>query len=428
MQVRYMHTYRQGGMRGERCIPVLIVHRKGQQRLDQVVRKQVRGQTELLELVTLHIVVVRFGLRARIRDVDFAHVQTQLVALGHENVGNLVDTPRLRDLVEHPRLSFLSRVIDGDLEALDGVPDVEHSPGLSTLSVHGERVAEGGLDAEPVRERPVDAVVVKAVDQHRISHRLLGANTVDDALVEVRGRNVPRPRREQNVRAVVDLGQVIERSTLLRIWKLVLASVVLNLDVPLLDVNVRGPVLSHCPELDQVAVRRQLLDGVQHVQRADNVILLRVDGPRPINHGVRRRALLSKVDDGLRLEGGERLLQEAPVAHVADHELDVLSGNLGPLLDAVVRRGDRGQRVGSKLQIDGPPHQVVHDGDLVSAGGQVKGGCPATVPIPSDDHHTLSSTRGMGRAGQCGLGCDGPDPQRGRRGLPRGHDGGPLEL
>ena len=406
---------------------VLVVHGKGEERVDQVLAQQMRLQSKLLKLVAAHVVVVLLLLGTRVRDVHLLHVQSELVALGDDNVSNFVDGPGLGDLVEDAHLSLLSRVVDGDLEAPDGVPDVEHSPGLSSLSIHGQRVAEGGLDAEPVGKGSVDTVVVETVDEHRVGHGLLRADTVHDTLIEIRGRNVPGASGEQDVGAIVTLGQVVEGPSLFRVREHILTSVVLNLNVSLLNVDIRSSVLSHGSKLDKVAIGGQLLDSVENIDCTNNVVLLGVHGPGPVNHGVGRRALLSKVNDGLRLEGGERLLEEGPVTHITDHELDMLSGHLGPLLHTVVWGSNRGQGVGSQLQVDGPPDQVVDDRDLISTGRQVKSGGPTTVSVSSDDHDARSGTRGVGSSGHRGLGGDSLDLEGGARRLPRRH-GGLLQL
>ena len=67
--------------------------------------------------------------------------------------------------------------------AADRIFDVDEAPGLSPLAVDGQRVADGGLDDEPVKGGAEHFVVVKAVDQYRVSGRLLRVDAVDDTLV-----------------------------------------------------------------------------------------------------------------------------------------------------------------------------------------------------------------------------------------------------
>jgi hypothetical protein len=88
---------------------------------------------------------------------------------------------------------------------------------------------------------------------------------------------------------------------------LTFAAIVRYLQVAFLDVNVRGAILAHGTELYHVAVRRKLLDGVQKVDGAHDVVGLCVDGPLPVYHAVRCRALLTKVHDGFRLKLAKNL-------------------------------------------------------------------------------------------------------------------------
>jgi hypothetical protein len=76
---------------------------------------------------------------------------------------------------------------------------------------------------------------------------------------------------------------------------------VLYLDVALFDVYVGLAVLAHRTELHQVAVWYVLVYGEEHVQVADNVVVLGVDGMAPVDHGVGSGPLLGEVHYGLGL-------------------------------------------------------------------------------------------------------------------------------
>ena len=126
------------------------------------------------------------------------------------------------------------------------------------------------------------------------------------------------------------LGQMVEAASLLGVRQRVRAPIVRDGDVSLLNVNVRGSVLSHRPELDQMAIGLDLLDRKQHVDGADDVVGLCVDGALAVNHGVGSAALLAKVDDRVGIELAERLSEELEVADVAHFEVDVLPRDLSP--------------------------------------------------------------------------------------------------
>ncbi len=87
------------------------------------------------------------------------------------------------------------------------------------------------------------------------------------------------------------------------------------------------------------------LDRKQHVHRANDIVVLRVHRPRPVDHGVGRRPLLAKVDDRVRLEIPDGPAQKLKVGHITDQQVHTLAGHLAPRPHALVRGGDGGQRV-----------------------------------------------------------------------------------
>ena len=72
------------------------------------------------------------------------------------------------------------------------------------------------------------------------------------------------------------------------------------------------------------------LDGKEDVGGADDVVVLREDGPGAVDHGVGRRALLPEVHHRIGLEALERLREEVKVADVPNLQLDVLPADLPP--------------------------------------------------------------------------------------------------
>mmetsp|Transcript_4627 Transcript_4627/g.19072 ORF Transcript_4627/g.19072 Transcript_4627/m.19072 type:complete len:343 (-) Transcript_4627:35-1063(-) len=280
-------------------------------------------------------------------------------------------------------------------------------------------MAHGGLDGEAVERGAEDGVVVEPVDEAIVHRRLGGGDAVDDALVEVGGAHLPGLGAHEHVGGVVALGEVVEGVALLGVREGVGAAVVFDGDVTLLDVDVGGTVLAHGAELDEVALRGELLDGVAHVDGAHDVVGLGEHGAGAVHHRVRRGALLSEVNARGGLKRLKRGGEELVVADVADVELDALAGDFFPDADALVDALDRGERVESELVVEGAAAHVVDDGDLVAAVGEVEGGGPAAVAVAAEDHDLLALTRvgGVG-VGAVGLvrGEHGGDAGRGRLG------------
>ena len=299
----------------------------------------------------------------------------------------------------------------GELDALERVADVEEAAGLPALAVDGERVTDHRLHAEAVQDRAEVLVVVEAGDQPLVPGGLLGLDPVDHSLVEVGGAQAPDPAGEVDVVRVVDLRQVVERARHLRERKRVPAALVLDLDEPLLDVDVRGPVLTHGAELDQVTVGHLVADREQQLEGSDHVRVLGLDGGRAGLHRVGRRGLLAVVDDRLGQGLGDHPVEEVAVLDRPDEGADLLAAHLVPGLDAIVQRADRGQRAGRVLDVPAPPGEVVDDGDLVAASRESHRGRPPEIPVAPQDqdpHAPRVRRRGFGRASGRRLSCTGP--------------------
>jgi hypothetical protein len=174
-------------------------------------------------------------------------------------------------------------------------------------------VAYDRLHTEAVEDRSEDLLVVEAVYEAPVALGLLRDGPVDDALVQVRSPQAPDLAGEVDVVGVMDLAEVVPASWLLREGQEVLAAVVLDLDVALFDVYVGLAVLAHRAELHQMAVGRVLVYGEEHVQVADNVVVLSIDGMAPVDHGVGRRPLLGEVHDSLGLVALHDVGDELPV-------------------------------------------------------------------------------------------------------------------
>src|SRR5262249_45178177 len=154
----------------------------------------------------------------------------------------------------------VGRVLAGQLDAPDGVPDVDDAAGLAALAVHGQRVADDRLDGEPVQYRAEHRVVVEPGGQPLVPGGFRGLLAVHHALGQVCGPQVPDPAGELGVVAVVPLGQVVERAGPLGEQHPVGPAVVLQVEPALLDVDVGRAVLAHRAQLDQVDVRVGLGD------------------------------------------------------------------------------------------------------------------------------------------------------------------------
>jgi hypothetical protein len=133
-------------------------------------------------------------------------------------------------------------------------------------------VADHGLEVEPVQRGPEDFVVVDARREAIVELRLLGLEPVHDALIQVGIEDAPHAEGEVDVVRVVDLGQVIHAPRKLRVEDRLFATVVLDVEVTLLDVDVPRAVFAHRSELDRVGIGRELAHRPQDVRRVHDVV------------------------------------------------------------------------------------------------------------------------------------------------------------
>ena len=135
-----------------------------------------------------------------------------------------------------------------------------------------------------------------------------------------------------NVVGVVHLAEVVERARLLGVGEGIFATIVLNGDVALFDVNVGGAVLAHGAQLDQVAIGEVVAQHVEQVEVAQHVVGLGQHGVLTVDHREGGRALFTEVNHSTRLKLEHGLLQEGVVIDIADVKVDVLTGEVFPTL------------------------------------------------------------------------------------------------
>jgi hypothetical protein len=185
--------------------------------------------------------------------------------------------------------------------------------------------------------------------------------------------------------AVVDFGEVVERPRLLGVEHPVVTTVVLDLDEPLLDVDVRGPVLAHGPELDHVAIRSVVAHRKEHIEGAHHVVDLRLHTVTGADHRVGGGALLGEVDDGVGLGGAYQLVDRGGVTEVDLVPVELVAALRLPAGHPVGNRGDRRQAVRPALLVPAAPHQAVDCDDVMAACREVKGGRPSEIAIGPQD-------------------------------------------
>ncbi len=364
--------------------------------VEQSVGQRGRGQAERQEPVVADDQVVLLGLHPRVGQVR--HRDPGQLA---DQLGQVAHPVALGDLVEDHRLVARGRRIgQGDLDTPDGVLDVDEGAGLAAGAVHGQRVVDGGLHQEPVEHGAVVAVVVEAVDQPFVAGGLLGLGAPDDALVQVGDPHLVVGRVEGEHQLVEGLGEVVDRAGIGRVQDLALQVALrggdLDGQVALRDRGRAGPAVAvdaHGAQVHQRRVgpgrdqRGQQVVGGPHVV-VDGVALAR-GGP----HRVRRRPLLGEVHDRVRAQPGQQGGQ--PVAlggQVEPDEADLPAGDLLPDPQPFAEGPDRRERLDLQLQVDRTAAEVVDDGHIVAAVGEVERGGPAAESVAAQYENTHALT------------------------------------
>ena len=334
----------------------------------------------------LRVVVVLLELEPWVLDRLDPHVEAVLGARALHDLGELRHGELLRELVEDAELAPVGGIRHRQLDALQRVQDVQVAARLPALAVDRERVADDRLDAEPVQRRAEHVVVVEPRGEPVVELRLVGLDPVDDTLVQIGRTDPPHPAREVDVVRVVDLRQVVQAARELRVEDRLLAPVVLDVEVPLLDVDVGCAVLAHRAELHEVRVGRVLAHRPQHVQGVHDVVVLREHRVVPVPHRVRRGRHLAVVHDRVGAEVPEQVGGDVPFDEVAFGDADLLAGDVLPGVGARRQRvEDRHERVRADLLVGVSPEVVVDDVHVVAALREPHRGGPAEVSVATQD-------------------------------------------
>src|ERR1044072_4565638 len=354
-------------------------------RLDQLLAEQGRLQAEVEQLGVDRVVVVLFLLHARVVAVLDLYRVAEVVGGERDQVREVDHRELLGELVEDAELARLGGVVRRQLDALQGVADVEEAARLPPRSVDGQRGGDHGLQAEAVEHGAEDLVVVEAGNQALVAGGLVGLDPVDDALVEIGRAQAPGAAGEVDVGRVVDLRAVVERGRQLREGKRVAAALVLDPDIALLDIDVGLAVLAHRAELHQVALGDMVANREEQIEVADHVAVLGLDRLLPGGHRVGRRSLLPVVDNDL----GPHLRNNAVAAPALldrpDEALDLVAAQLPPGAESLLERAERGQRVAAHALHPAAADEIVDDGYLVTAGREAQGGGPTEVTVAPED-------------------------------------------
>src|SRR5437762_2392935 len=144
---------------------ILISERKIQQGIQQGVRKIMRLESQIEELRVLGVVVVLLELHAGVWQVLDFYLQAHLEPCLLDHKPKLADAELFGKLIEDSELPSVCRVADGYFNAADSVANIQEPSSLSSFVVHGQRMANRRLDAEAIKRRAKNAVIIQSIDQ-----------------------------------------------------------------------------------------------------------------------------------------------------------------------------------------------------------------------------------------------------------------------
>ena len=179
--------------------------------VQQDFRKQAWFEAQVEKLLVARAVVVLLLFHTGIGEVLDGHRVAKLFSLAPDGFGQFQDAEGLGELVEDAVFSRLGGIEDGKFDAAQGVANIQEGPSLTAGAVKREWNARHGLDAKAVQGSAKDCIIVKTGCQARVQFSFVRGHPVDNALVEVRGAQLPRAAREHDVVTVMDFAQMIER-------------------------------------------------------------------------------------------------------------------------------------------------------------------------------------------------------------------------
>jgi len=321
--------------------------------------------------------VQRNGVQAQFEEGLVGDVQFILVVLeagvfqiidrhaGHlrDHVGQLAHAMRFSHLVQDLNpLAMFGWMLDRQLHAADSVLDVDERASLPARSMHRQRMADRRLHQEAVQHGPIVTVVVEAVDQALVHAGFDSICTPYDALVKVGDAHAIVLVVIGEEQLVLRLGQVIDTAGVRRVEDVMLGDIPLvvpdlNLEVTFGNLHTGRTVAidAHRAEVHHVDVQAGIYDGAQDIVRRIEVVVHGVALLSLRLHGIRRCALLSEMNDRVRLEVIEKMKQPVILLrNVEILELDHLVGQFLPHLDAGSHWSNRRQRIGLQFIVDVP--------------------------------------------------------------------------
>ena len=108
-------------------------------------------------------------------------------------------------MIEHSILPKLGRIHNRQFDATECVPNIQEAALLTASSIYADGNPSDGLHTESIERSAEDLIIMEAGFEALIQDGLIRFESIHDALVQVRGCQIPNFARETHVMAVVHL-------------------------------------------------------------------------------------------------------------------------------------------------------------------------------------------------------------------------------
>src|SRR5262245_20035875 len=130
-------------------------------------------------------------------------VESQLLAHCPHHLGQLQYRELFCELVEDTKFTRFGRIQTCDFDTAYSVSNIQKSPRLPALSVHGQYMSQGSLRAKPVQDSSKYLIIVEAIDESLVQRCLFRHRPVYNTLVEICRTDSPYLASEGDVVAVM---------------------------------------------------------------------------------------------------------------------------------------------------------------------------------------------------------------------------------
>ena len=102
-----------------------------------------------------------------------------------------------------------------------------------------------------------------------------------------------------------------------------------------------------------------------------------------VDHGERRRGLLTEMDNGIGLEVAQHVADKVEFAQIADEERYLAAGDLFPSAHPVAESADRDEGLGVEFKFPTALGEIVENRNFMITRGKIHGGRPAQIAVPT---------------------------------------------